>query len=374
MWLMLQTEIDKISALYERIPNSSFDGFKISSSAWPMEVKNGTAHIKIEGPTMAHRDAMLDFFGVEHTAYDEIVSQISDAESRGAKRGKLHINSPGGELPGMYNAMNAVRNSSIQWEAEAGDVMASAAYMIGSQAQRGIHAKSEMSLIGAVGVATSASTSTWRKDISNTDSPKKRPDASTEEGVSIIRSELDDIFNVLAERIAEGRGVTAEIVKKNYGEGAVLTARTAKEKGLIDSYEKNKPAAKQAAINGENKMDLRTLKAEHPEVYALAFAEGEAAERKRVASHCELAKMHNTASIAIEDIACGKEADILAYARHKDAAEKAKATEDRGNEAPPAVPSGNATAAVRPNADRTPEQVASELMAKHKGVKIEVRA
>jgi ClpP class serine protease len=370
MWLMLQTWIDKIESLCERIPTASFEGFKISSSAWPMEIsKQGTAIVKVEGPLMAKRDPMLDYFGVEHTAYEEIVSQVKDAESRGAKRGKLKINSPGGELAGMLSAMDAVRNSSIQWEAEGGDVMASAAYMLGSQASKGIRAMSELSLFGSIGLAISASTSPYRKEIANTDSPHKRPDATTEEGIGSIRSGLDDIFEVLAPRIADGRNTTAENVKKNFGQGAVFPAEKAKRLGLIDSVEKSNKPAVSAAIDKGHAMNLEELKAQHADAYKAAFEEGQSAERERVTAHLTLADASGDLDSAKADIKSGQKLDMTVQTKHMAAGMLKMQRDSRGAEAPPAI-DGTKPAAGMGGKTETADLVKAELQAKHPMIKI----
>lgn len=372
-WLLLPTELERMQALEASFLLAPVGDLKVTSSAIPMTLSHGTATIQVKGALVKERDAMLDYFGIEQTAYSEIKAQILDAEDRGAKRGVMLIDSPGGEVNGLAEAMDAIASSAFSWKAISGDTLASAAYMLASQCKYGIVATSETSMVGSIGVATSASMSSYRKDIANTDSPKKRPDVATEEGLAAVREELDDIYGILAEKIAAGRGIGIEALNKNYGQGAVMTARTALSKKIIDGIEKpSKPAAK-SAVRGE-KMTLEELKAQHPELYKAAYEEGLKDEQKRVKKHCELAKMHDTSAIAIEDILAGNDADIVVYARHKDAAEKNTAMKNRQEEAVPPVGSQAKPAAGLSGNDETADSVKAELAAKHPTVKfVEIR-
>lgn len=313
-----------------------------------MTVSYGIATVNVRGMLVKERDAILDYFGVVHTAYSEISSQVREAEAKGAKRGVMHIDSPGGQVvTDLLDAMRAISGSSIEWKVVAGDLLASAAYMLASQAKGGIYATSELSLVGSIGVAATVYTSSYKKEIANTDSQDKRPDVATEEGLAAVQRELDDIYGVLLDQMATGRGVSADTIRNDYGKGAVMTARTAKKKGIIDGFETqskrgNKPAEKtQAAINGGNKMDLNELKKEHPAVYQAAVAEGveqgKSMERKRCASHAEFAKRSGLHKEAIEDIASGAEADTMAMFKHLDASSRAAGVDARQTEAVPTV-------------------------------------
>jgi ClpP class serine protease len=372
-WLLLPTECERIRALEAFIFTQPAQEMKITSSAIPMDLSYGTATIHVTGTLVKERDTLLDFFGIKQTAYSEIKSQIYEAVERGAKRGVMMIDSPGGEVTGLADTMDTIASSPIDWKAVSGDVLASAAYMIASQCKGGIFATSDTDMIGSIGVATSAMVSADIKHIANTDSAKKRPDLTTEEGVASVREELDDIYGILVGKIAKGRNTTVASINENYGQGAVMTALTAKRKGIIDGIEKPpKPAAKNAAVGGE-KMTLEELKAQHPEAHKAAYEEGKTAEQHRVKQHCELAKMHDTASIAIDDILAGKDADFMAYARHKDFSEKAKAMKDRAAEAIPSIP-GSSKPATGLGGNENAATVKAELAAKHPTIKIvEVR-
>jgi len=347
MWLMLQSEIDRIEAILSSpITASMLDG-KVASEAEPMEVlPGGIAVIKVNGPLMPERSAWLDFFGVQHTAYKDIVSQTKSAVERGSRRIRYDVNSPGGTVDGMADAMDAIRNAGIPTRAVAKDKMASAAYMLASQTDN-IVASGDMTLIGSVGVVSEISVDPMVRKITNTDSPRKRPDLDTPEGVADVRDQLDDIFGVLAERIAAGRKTTVEAVKENYGKGAVFTARKALEHGMIDyinkpKVSKPKPAEESAealdfgegAEEGEVEMNEDTMKAE---AYQSGFDAGIKQERDRVVAHLMLGKASGDMDGAIADVSSGEGLTAIVNARHVAAGIKKQQIEARANEAPPAV-------------------------------------
>ena len=92
--------------------------------------------------------------------------------------------------------------------------------------------------------------------------------------------------------------------------GAMLIAKKAQQQGMIDGLQPAATAATATATGGNkqeeaSKMDLETLKAQHPGVYAAAVAEGEAKERDRVSAHLELGKASGAMDVATAAISDG---------------------------------------------------------------------
>jgi ClpP class serine protease len=194
----------------------------------------------------------------------------------GADRIILDVNSPGGYVDGLYSTMNVIENIPVPVSARVGGMAASAAYMLASMAND-ISAENELSMIGSVGVATSASVNKYSKEIANTDSPKKRPDVSTADGEAAVREELDDVYSVIVERIAKGRGTTVDTVNMMYGQGAVMTARKAVQRGMIDKVGFENTDSASAKTKGMN-MDTEQT----PVAEAVATVDGAAVERERI--------------------------------------------------------------------------------------------
>jgi len=352
---MLQEEIDRIDALMARSAGVDTVQGVIHASA-PMTMSGNVATIPVKGALLSEPSFMMDFFGERYTVYRDISTQIRDAERRGASRIDLDIDSPGGTLDGLYATMSAIKNTKTPTRAVVTGKAASAAYMLASQT-REIVARDELALVGSVGVATSKYTSKSIKDVANTDSPNKRPDVATEDGIAAVRGELDDIFNVLAERIAEGRGrnTTTEKVKTEYGRGAIMTARTALSKGMIDAIGADtKPSAEVAGNSkGEVAMDIQTLKSEHPALYAQVFNLGEQAgvqnERTRVEAHITLAEASGDMDTTLAAIRSGEVLTMAIQAKHMAAGINKRSIELRAQEAPaPVDAAGAEPPAVKP--------------------------
>jgi ClpP class serine protease len=310
-------------------------------------IKRGVATISIKGPLVKKRSAMLDYFGVEHTAYEDIADQTTSAVSDGAKKIVYNIDSPGGDIEGILIGMDAIKNAGVPTEVLADEYLASAAYMLASQADS-IIANNELTLVGSVGVATYGYVSKSIKDITNTDSKDKRPDLSTDKGVAVVERELDDIYQILAERIAAGRNVSVDDVKNKYGNGAIMTARSALQKRMIDGVRStnnqqtagNSTAAK--SNTGVRLMKIEELRAEFPGLYQEVLAQGKEAgakeERDRVSAHLMLAEGSGDVEAAHKAIIAGEGITEMVKAQHMSAAMKRNMLSARKEDNPPKVP------------------------------------
>jgi hypothetical protein len=74
-----------------------------------------------------------------------------------------------------------------------------------------------------------------RYEIVSSQSPRKRPDPSTEEGRAQILEQVDHLASLFISRVASFRGVTADKVTSDFGRGGVLPAHLAVEAGMADS-------------------------------------------------------------------------------------------------------------------------------------------
>jgi ClpP class serine protease len=312
-----------------------------------VSVRRGVASISIKGTLVKKRSAMLDYFGIDQTSYGDIASQTKSAVSKGAKKIVYRIDSPGGDANGILVGMDAIKNAGVPTEAVAEGYLTSGAYMLASQADS-IVADNELVTVGSVGVATSRSTSKAVKDITNTDSKDKRPDVSTDEGAAVVTSELDDIYQVLAERIADGRGVSVDAVKSGYGRGRMMTARSALQKRMIDGIRNtsnqqtagNRTAAK--SNTGVRLMKIEELRAEFPGLYQEVLVQGKEAgakeERDRVSAHLMLAEGSGDVEAAHKAIIAGEGITEMVKAQHMSAAMKRNMLSARKEDNPPKVP------------------------------------
>lgn len=206
------------------------------------KVKNGVAIIPIVGVLTPKANPCAAFFGSAETEYGYISAAIEKAELDPMVTSvDFYFDTPGGYVDGVDEAAAAIATMKKPNRGFAQNMAASAGYWLISQCDE-IIATSRTTLVGSIGVAVQAydySGADEKQGIKvyqfvNDDSPKKRPDISTEEGQQQIVDRLNDTFEVFVSRVSEGRGVSAETVKSDFGKGDVLIAEKALAAGMID--------------------------------------------------------------------------------------------------------------------------------------------
>lgn len=274
-----------------------------------LSIAGESAQIRIEGVLTKKPDYFAYIFGGGNTTYSEIIAAIATAEADSSvKEIIFSIDSPGGAVSGMFDAMTAIKNASKPTKTIFEYTGASAAYALGSQSDT-VEAKSKATRVGSVGIVVDAFVYENEVSVTSSNAPNKRPDFMTDEGKAIVRAELDDYENLMIEGIAEGRDTTTDKVKSDFGKGGMVIAENALKAGMIDSIQSD-DVNKTTASNGGQKegasMDLNQLKAEHPAVYQAAVAEGAAKERDNVTAHLILGKQSGAMDVAIDAIEKGE--------------------------------------------------------------------
>lgn len=325
-------------------------------------VAGDVAEIKVEGLLTERPDFFAWLMGYGNTTYADIQQSIAMAEmDPGVKRIQYRVNSPGGQVNGLFETLGAIQDSKKPRSVLA-NYAASAAYAVAAVAGpiTAAHAAVE---VGSIGVAASFMVMDEIVDVANTESPKKRPDLATEEGKSTVREELDALFDIFVEAIAWGRSTTVKDVVENFGRGGVFVAGEAKKRGMIDKIQRPmlravsrqkltsvvvdeggvpqladqlpppavlnqvapaaddaagepvaavvaapEPTAEPAASGGAKKeraMDQKTLEKEHPELFAAVLQQGVTTERDRVVAHLEMGEGSGDMKTAVESIKSG---------------------------------------------------------------------
>jgi len=324
---------------------------------------DGAAHIPIVGELTpaAQTDACGAYTAQALTEYGYIIEATKAADNDPAVKSLIYdIDSPGGYVSGVDEAAQAIAGAKKSTLARVGDMAASAAYWLGSQADK-MDALSPISRVGSIGVAAEeydedeklSREGVAHRVYTSTDAPDKRPDTATPEGRDKIIGELNAIHEVFVSRVASGRGVTPEKVREEFGHGGLVIASKALAAGMIDSIQgvdisrknRDNPEEHNSAVGGlaansakidkkEVHMDLVTLKAESPETYKAAFDEGVKAERTRREQLMAFVGINAEGDKAVnEAVANGKEyaevAPILAAATARGASKP-----DLGENAP----------------------------------------
>lgn len=197
-------------------------------------IDDSTAVINVRGVLTPSVDIIALLVGGGNTTYTEIreAVQAADADPTVASI-TLDIDSPGGSVRGLFETLDVLRATRKPVNARV-SYAASAAYAIAAVTGK-IDATSEAASVGSVGVATTYVVHPYAVDIASTNAPAKRPDVRTERGRAMAREHLDQLHELLVERIAAGRRTTTSRVDADFGRGGVLTAREALRRGMIDS-------------------------------------------------------------------------------------------------------------------------------------------
>jgi signal peptide peptidase SppA len=175
--------------------------------------------------------------------YDGVRAKIDAAMQDPRVKGVLlNIDSPGGEVSGAFDMADYVASAKKRkpiWS-YAGDMMASAAYLIGSQTDRVL--ASQTAYVGSVGVlmAHADKSQQMEKDgvkvtllYSGAHKVDGNPYAALPDDVrETMQGELDDLRNKFASRVAAGRSMSTEAVLKT--EAKTYTSAEAKSVGFVD--------------------------------------------------------------------------------------------------------------------------------------------
>jgi ClpP class serine protease len=279
-----------------------------------LTIAGENAAISIKGVITQTPSFMAMIFGGGNTTYPEINAAIAAAEQDDSITNITYeVDSPGGGFDGLFNTLAAMQSAKKPSKAVVSSLSASAAYAIASQADK-IVASNIAARIGSIGVVATFYDDENEISITSTEAPRKRPNVRTEEGIAMVREELDALHEIFVEAISQGRGMTPEDINANFGQGGTFLAREALKRGMIDEIAtpslkavKNTKTTtattsgtKPEAIN----MDLHTLKAQHPETFAAAVQQGTEQERDRVSAHLMMGEKSGdmkTASASIKD-------------------------------------------------------------------------
>lgn len=221
---------------------------------------NGVAVINLIGPIYP-RANMMTMSGA--TSLQQYTKEFVSLHENPAVTGILqYIDSPGGDARGLGDAANLIygytKKQKKPVRSFAAGYMASAAYYLGAASQR-ITGSKGSSYVGSIGTVLSArALSPGNYEIVSSQSPLKRADPSTEEGMASLQQMVDDLGQIFVEDVATFRGVSVDKVLSDYGQGAVLIGPRAKKAGLVDDLGTFDSVIEQMVKDVETKSYRRT--------------------------------------------------------------------------------------------------------------------
>lgn len=222
-----------------------------------LRIAGDVAEIRVEGVLTPKFDFFAWLFGGGNTTYADIQAALAMARTDDSiKRVVFYVDSPGGQVHGLFDTLAAIESFPKPMVSRCA-YACSAAYAIPAMAGK-IEAINPAVTVGSVGVVASYWADDGVIDITSTEAPDKRPDPSTEEGQAVIRKHLDAIHELFVDAIARGRSfatgkeVTVDMVNRDFGRGAVVLAKEAMRRGMVDKVLNAKPAVRGgAAASGE---------------------------------------------------------------------------------------------------------------------------
>lgn len=209
----------------------------------PFAVVDGIAVIEIAG-TLVHRGAWIgQSSGL--TSYEGIAAQLQAALADPAIRGiALDIDSFGGEVAGAFDLADRIRAARAQKPVHAfvADHALSAAYALASQADRIILPRT--GAVGSIGVVAMHSDMSGALDqrgiaVTLIHAGARKVDANPYQPLpeavrARIAGELEDLRQLFAETVAEGRGRRLDTLRALGTEAAVFRGEAAVFAGLAD--------------------------------------------------------------------------------------------------------------------------------------------
>ncbi len=237
----IEPDILKSFCRLDEIKSLSFQSERRLSNTRSVLIRDGTAIIPLYGPITARSDLFSFFFGGTSLADLAKDFQVALGDDQ-VKAILFDIDSPGGVALGpseMADAIFKARGKKPIWS-YVGRNCSSAAYWIASATEKIIANPS--ALLGSIGVVTTIpvqeqpdSEGYKNIEIVSSNAKQKRPDPRTEEGMSEIKRELNDLESQFIEAIARYRNVTVNTVKNDFGQGGVLIGKNAVASGMADS-------------------------------------------------------------------------------------------------------------------------------------------
>ena len=283
-------------------------------------VRDGVAHIPISGPILKNVPSIFDMFGIQATSTETVREMLAAAvEDPKVRSIVLDVDSPGGTVDGVAELAGDVRAARDlkHVHTHASDLMASAAYWIGSQAGSvTIGPTAAVGSIGVYSVMEDTSAVSEKKGVKVHVIASHPLKGAGVDGAPISGPQLDDAQRVVdsyaalfTRAVAEGRGIPAKDAAA-VSTGQVWIGADAAGLGLADhvgtSIETHRNAAnamqlfhlsamrhirlsttaataasQEIAMSKEAQAELEQLRAENAKLKAKADADAAIAEARK---------------------------------------------------------------------------------------------
>lgn len=200
-----------------------------------VRLRGNVAILEISGPIFRYANLFSEISGA--TSIELLATDLRAAlDNPAVKRIVLAIDSPGGQTNGVQEFADMVYAARARKPITAyvNELGASAAYFIAAAASEVVLAP--MAAVGSIGVVATVRTDKAKDtiEIVSSQSPHKRPDLHTDEGLARLQAHVDALAAVFVERVASYRGLAVESVLADFGQGGVLIGQAAVDAGMAD--------------------------------------------------------------------------------------------------------------------------------------------
>lgn len=344
------------------------------------EIRGNVGLLEVIGPIFRYANIFTMFSGA--SSIDLLAIEFNKLLGNpDVKAIVLEIDSPGGMVSGVSEFAQMIYEARSQKPviAYVSNLGASAAYWIASACSDIVVGNTSM--LGSIGVVVGYYKNEDQEtgEIVSTQSPKKRPDMTTDEGRAEVQKMVDSLATVFIDTVARNRGVSTETVLSDFGQGGMFVGQEAIDAKLADRMgslegliaELNTDSGKKQQKGGaKSTMDKDTLMKEHPSLAQALIDEGIAkgkADGLKEGAEAERARIkdvHEQGRAGYEDVITEMMFD--GKSTGGDAAKKINAAEketlknslaNQQNDAPkPVAPSGS-----NENADDDPTKATTPI-------------
>lgn len=231
---MLAAALERREQRYQAV--AAQDGRPLDGTSL-VTMRDGVAVLSITGPIVRYADIFSEISGA--TSVQSLARDFTRAlNDPGVSAILINTDSPGGEVSGIseFAAMLYAARGQKPISAYISDLGASAAYWIASATDEIVVA--DTALVGSIGVVAAVPdpTKTNAKQLTfvSSQSPRKRSDPTTESGKQDIQTVVDDLAAIFVDAVALHRGVSADTVLRDFGQGGVFVGQHAVTAGLAD--------------------------------------------------------------------------------------------------------------------------------------------
>lgn len=250
-WAIMPDRLAEIQSIYAaRVRGDELDiaaievrlGRPLANEQQKYEVRDGgIAVLNIRGAISPRANMFTQISG--GTSADLTVKQLESMAADPRVRGCVVAwDSPGGNvqgIPALGKAVRALADAKPTVSVCEG-TMASAAYWAGSGANA-VYASGETDTLGSIGVVATHTYDPKRTAAQTTEvvAGKYKRIVSdnaplTKEGRAYMQAQVDEIYSVFVEAVAENRGVSTDAVLEKMADGRVFIGRQALAAGLVD--------------------------------------------------------------------------------------------------------------------------------------------